>query len=174
MHSAVYERVVDSASGSVEYLYKGRHPNQSKTDQLVNQGKKINLSLSEMTGFFRQMAKLIKTKKFNESRPIPGCRTYFLGKFLKNTLMHAQTYLFAGIRPEIKYTTFTENTLHFADNASIVKLKPKTMDSHGHSGGDRLAEKEEVPHGLFAQENTIDSLHEKLKVMHDVVSGTIY
>lgn len=93
VHSAQYERVVDPNNNNVEYVYKGRHPKQSKTDELVKQGKKINLSLSEMTGFFRQMAKLIKNKKFNESRPIPGCRNYFLGKFLKNTLMHAQTYV---------------------------------------------------------------------------------
>jgi hypothetical protein len=90
VHSAQYERVV-TKKGNIEYVYKGKHPNQAKTEELVKQGKKINLSLSEMTGFFRQMAKLIKSQKFNPDRPIPGCRTYFLGKFLKNTLMHAQT-----------------------------------------------------------------------------------
>ena len=37
-------------------------------------------------------------------------------------------YLFAGIRPEMKYQSFTGTTLNFAENASIVKLKPKTMD----------------------------------------------
>ena len=95
VYCAKYERHVNQ-DGSIEYIEKGKDSKQSKTDELVKQGKKINLSLSEMTGFFRQMAKLIKTKKFNSKRPIPGCRTYFLGKFLKNTLMHAQTYLFAG------------------------------------------------------------------------------
>ena len=167
VHCAQYERVV-TESGNVDYVYKGRHPKQSKTDELVKQGKKINLSLSEMTGFFRQMAKLIKNKKFNESRPIPGCRTYFLGKFLKNTLMHAQTYLFAGVRPEIQYQTFTASTLAFAENASVVKLKPKRMDSHDESDS-KLGGADD--HGLYASENTLDSLHEKLRVMHDVVSG---
>ena len=170
VHCAQYDRVVSKDGKNVDYVYKGKHPNQAKTDELVRQGKKINLSLSEMTGFFRQMAKLIKTKKFNEKRPIPGCRTYFLGKFLKNTLMHAQTYLFAGIRPEIQYQTFTEATLAFAKNASVVKLQPKRMDSH-EDNQIGLGEGAEEPHGLYAQENTLSSLHEKLKVMHDVISG---
>jgi chromosome segregation ATPase len=175
VHCAQYERVVDPNSGAVEYNYKGRHPDNARTDELVNQGKKINLSLSEMTGFFRQMAKLIKRKKFNPNRPIPGCRTYFLGKFLKNTLMHAQTYLFAAIRPELQYQTFTEATLRFATNASIVKLRPRKMDSHTGpallpvAGGEKSAKND--LHGLWAMENTPDSLRDKLDVMHDLNAG---
>ena len=57
VHCAQYERSVDQNTGAVEYKYKGRHPDSSKTDELIKQGKKINLSLSEMTGFFRQMVR---------------------------------------------------------------------------------------------------------------------
>ena len=168
VYCAKYDRIV-AKDGSIEYIERGKDSKQSKTDELVAQGKKINLSLSEMTGFFRQMAKLIKAKKFNSSRPIPGCRTYFLGKFLKNTLMHAQTYLFAGIRPEHRYQTFTEATLHFAENASVVKLQPKRMDSHLHADHDEMGGADQ--HGLYAHEITLQALQEKLRVMHDVVSG---
>jgi chromosome segregation ATPase len=169
VHCAQYSRSQDD-QGRVQYEYRGRHPDQKKTDELVKQGKKINLSLSEMTGFFRQMAKLIKRKKFNPSRPIPGCRTYFLGKFLKNTLMHAQTYLFAAIRPELQYQTFTESTLEFANHASVVKLRPKRMDSH-QVNHDSLPGNATHDHGLFSVENRPASLHEKLELLHGQISG---
>ena len=169
VHCAQYHRTVDT-DGHTQYEYRGRDPDRTKTENLVKQGKKINLSLSEMTGFFRQMAKLIKTKKFNPNRPIPGCRTYFLGKFLKNTLMHAQTYLFAAIRPELQYQTFTESTLEFAVNASVVKLRPKRMDSH-QVDHDTLPGNITHDHGLFTVENLPDSLHEKLQLLHESISG---
>ena len=171
VHCAQYSRQVDK-DGHVHYEYSGRHPNKSKTDELVRQGKKINLSLSEMTGFFRQMARLIKQKKFNPGRPIPGCRTYFLGKFLKNTLMHAQTYLFAAIRPELQYQAFTESTLDFANNASVIKLKPRRMDSHQVTGNSNHEDPDAHDViGLLASENQPAMLHEKLNLLHDVVAG---
>jgi hypothetical protein len=49
--------------GSIENQYVGPHPDQTKTKQLQNQGKKINLSLSEMAQFFMKMAGAIKAKK---------------------------------------------------------------------------------------------------------------
>ena len=59
-----------------------------------------------------------------------GCNNYFLGKFLKQTMLRAHTYLFAAVRPELRYQTYTRSTLDFAINASLVKLKPKRMNSH--------------------------------------------
>ena len=169
VHCAQYARSVDS-DGHVHYEYRGKDPDRKKTDELVRQGKKINLSLSEMTGFFRQMAKLIKQKKFNPDRPIPGCRTYFLGKFLKNTLMHARTYLFAAIRPELQYQTFTESTLEFANHASVVKLRPRRMDSH-QVDHDALTGDARFDQLLFTVENKPESLHEKMQLLHDSTSG---
>ena len=49
--------------GTVEYKYEGPHKDQTKTKNLQNQGKKINLSLSEMAQFFMKMANAIKAKK---------------------------------------------------------------------------------------------------------------
>jgi hypothetical protein len=123
-----------------------------------------------MTGFFRQMAKLIKRKKFNPSRPIPGCRTYFLGKFLKNTLMHARTYLFAAIRPELQYQTFTESTLEFANHASVIKLRPRRMDSH-QVDHEALTGDARFDQLLFTVENKSKSLNEKMQLLHDSTSG---
>ena len=171
VHHSIYKRVEDLETGHVRYVYS-KPGSQKKTDELVKQGKKINLSLSEMTGFFRQMAKLIKRGKFNPGRPIPGCRTYFLGKFLKNTLMHAQTYLFAAVRPELKYQTFTEATLNFATNASVVKLRPRRMDSHGPT--DLLlgaAARDHEEHGLFADETKPQAMMDKLAVVQDMFVG---
>ena len=61
VHCAQYRRIVDEGEHGeqqVRYEYVGRNPDKRKTDELVNQGKKINLSLSEMTGFFRQMVRM--------------------------------------------------------------------------------------------------------------------
>ena len=41
----------------------GAHADKSKTKELRDQGKKINLSLSEMAQFFLKMAQAIKKKK---------------------------------------------------------------------------------------------------------------
>lgn len=87
--------------GTVEYKYKGPHPDQTKTKNLQNQGKKINLSLSEMAQFFMKMAGAIKAKKLKPGKSIPGCNSYFLCKYLKDTMLQARTYLFCAIRPEV-------------------------------------------------------------------------
>eukprot|EP00924_Labyrinthula_sp_SR-Ha-C_P007575 maker-scaffold_42-snap-gene-0.53-mRNA-1 protein AED:0.04 eAED:0.04 QI:0/0/0/0.66/0.8/0.66/6/0/1391 len=121
---ASYKKIVHD-SGDVEYKCLGQHKDQSKTRQLQDQGKKINLSLSEMAQFFMKMAKAVESKKLAAGQSIPGCTSYFLCKFLKDTMLQAKTYLFCAIRPEAKFHRYTFSTLGFASNASIIKVKPK-------------------------------------------------
>jgi hypothetical protein len=103
----------------------GPHADQAKTKNLQDQGKKINLSLSEMAQFFMKMAQAIKKKKLKPGGSVPGCNTYFLSKFLKDTMLNARTYLTCAIRPEAMYHKYTRATLRFAKDASVVKLQPK-------------------------------------------------
>ena len=111
--------------GSIENQYQGPHPDKQKTKELQDQGKKINLSLSEMAQFFMKMADAIKKKKLKPGQSIPGCNSYFLCKYLKDTMLCARTYLFCAIRPEVKFHPYTFSTLGFAKNASVIKLQPK-------------------------------------------------
>jgi hypothetical protein len=111
--------------GTVDHNFIGAHPDKVKTKELQNQGKKINLSLTEMAQFFMKMAQAIKKKKLKPGKSIPGCNSYFLCKFLKDTMLQARTYLFCAIRPEVKFHPYTFSTLGFAKNASVVKLTPK-------------------------------------------------
>lgn len=125
---ARYKKVtVTDSSGkeSFEYKYVGPHGDANKTKQLQDQGKKINLSLTEMSQFFMKMAQAIKRKKLKAGKSIPGCNSYFLCKYLKDTMMQARTYLFCAIRPEVKFLQYTFSTLGFAKNASVIKLQPK-------------------------------------------------
>jgi hypothetical protein len=108
-----------------EYELIGPNKDTNKTKQLQDQGKKINLSLTEMAQFFMKMASAIKKKKLKPGKSIPGCNSYFLCKYLKDTMMQARTYLFCAIRPEVKYLSYTFSTLGFAKNASVIKLSPK-------------------------------------------------
>eukprot|EP00941_MAST-03F_sp_MAST-3F-sp1_P002377 g2377.t1 len=78
-----------------------------------------------MAQFFMKMAQAIKKKKLKPGKSIPGCNSYFLCKFLKDTMLQARTYLFCAIRPECKYHPYTFSTLGFAKNASVIKLSPK-------------------------------------------------
>ncbi len=110
---------------SFEYKFIGAHADANKTKQLQDQGKKINLSLTEMAQFFMKMAQAIKRKKLKPGSSIPGCNSYFLCKYLKDTMMQARTYLFCAIRPEVKFMPYTFSTLGFAKNASVIKLSPK-------------------------------------------------
>ena len=57
---------------------------------LQNQGMKINLSLTEMSQFFMKMADAVKKKKLKPGASIPGCNSYFLCKFLKDTMLQAR------------------------------------------------------------------------------------
>ena len=125
---AIYKKVkAKDAKGndSFEYVFKGAHEDKNKTKQLQDQGKKINLSLTEMAQFFMKMAQAIKKKKLKPGGSIPGCNSYFLCKYLKDTMMQARTYLFCAIRPESKFMPYTFSTLGFAKNASVIKLTPK-------------------------------------------------
>jgi hypothetical protein len=96
---AEYKKVPQD-DGSVEYQLIGPHGNQAKTKELQDQGKKINLSLSEMAQFFMKMAAAFKKGELKAGGSIPGCNSYFLCKYLKDTMMQAKTYLFCAIRPE--------------------------------------------------------------------------
>ena len=78
-----------------------------------------------MAQFFMKMAQAVKANTLQPGTSIPGCNSYFLCKYLKDTMLQAKTYLFAAIRPEVKFQPYTFATLTFAKNASVVKLKPK-------------------------------------------------
>ncbi|CAM9516344.1 unnamed protein product, partial [Choristocarpus tenellus] len=121
---AMYKKIVYDG-GDVEYEYTGPHPDARKTKELQDQGKKINLSLSEMAQFFMKMAEAVQKGTLKPGLSIPGCNSYFLCKYLKDTMLQARTYLFCAIRPEVTYHRYTFATLGFAKNASVVKLQPK-------------------------------------------------
>jgi hypothetical protein len=118
-------KTVKHDDGTVDHDLIGPHKDQRKTKELQDQGKKINLSLSEMAQFFMKMAQAVKAKKLKPGKTIPGCNSYFLCKYLKDTMVQAKTYLFCAIRPEVKYHKYTYATLGFAKNASVIKLAPK-------------------------------------------------
>ncbi|CAM9275513.1 unnamed protein product [Scytosiphon promiscuus] len=121
---ALYEKKTFEC-GDIEYKFLGPHQDQRKTKELQDQGKKINLSLSEMAQFFMKMAEAVQKNTLKPGGSIPGCNSYFLCKYLKDTMLQARTYLFCAIRPEVAYHRYTFATLGFAKNASVVKLKPK-------------------------------------------------
>ena len=121
---AKYQHIKEE-DGTMFHKYIGPHDDPKKTKELQDQGKKINLSLTEMAQFFMKMAQAIKKKKLKPGKSIPGCNSYFLCKFLKDTMLQARTYLFCAIRPEVKYHNYTFSTLGFAKNASVIKLSPK-------------------------------------------------
>lgn len=121
---AEYKKVVFE-NGDIEHKYVGPHADASKSKELQDQGKKINLSLTEMAQFFMKMAEAYKANKLKPGMSIPGCNSYFLCKYLKDTMLQARTYLFCAIRPEVKFLNYTFSTLGFAKNASVIKLQPK-------------------------------------------------
>ncbi|TMW64265.1 hypothetical protein Poli38472_012887 [Pythium oligandrum] len=125
---AEYKKVVFD-NGDIEHKYLGPHPDPSKSKELQDQGKKINLSLTEMAQFFMKMAEAVKANKLKPGMSIPGCNSYFLCKYLKDTMLQARTYLFCAIRPEVKFHNYTFSTLGFAKNASVIKLQPKKASS---------------------------------------------
>lgn len=121
---AEYKKVVFD-NGEIEHKFLGPHPDPAKSKELQDQGKKINLSLTEMAQFFMKMAEAVKANKLKPGASIPGCNSYFLCKYLKDTMLQARTYLFCAIRPEVKFHGYTFSTLGFAKNASVIKLQPK-------------------------------------------------
>jgi hypothetical protein len=132
VYHALYNKTeveVEDKDGSMvktmRYELVGQHKDVMKTKILQDQGKKINLSLSEMSQFFMKMAQAIKSKKLKPGGTISGCNSYFLCKYLKDTMLKAKTYLFCALRPEVSYHRYTFSTLEFGKNASVVKLQPK-------------------------------------------------
>ena len=108
---------------SFEYVLKACMPMPTKRSSSKT-SKKLTC-LSEMAQFFMKMAQAIKRKKLKPGTSVPGCRSYFLCKYLKDTMMQSRTYLFCAIRPEVKFQNYTFSTLGFAKNASVIKLSPK-------------------------------------------------
>lgn len=138
--------------GSFEYKFTGAHPDIKKTKELQDQGKKINLSLSEMAQFFMKMAEAVKAKKLKPGMTIPGCNSFFLCKYLKDTMLQARTYLFCAIRPEVQFLKYTFATLGFAKNASVVKLNPKKAGAVAASANEKkLMAELEAMKALVAQ-----------------------
>lgn len=72
-----------------------------------------------------KMAEAVLKKKLTPGMSIPGCNSFFLCKYLKDTMLQARTYLFCAIRPEVEFLRYTFATLGFAKNASVVRLSPK-------------------------------------------------
>jgi len=124
---AEYKQVkyVENGVEQTDHKYIGPHRDRGKTKELQDQGKKINLSLSEMATYFMKMAEAVQKKTLKPGKSIPGCNSYFLGRYLKDTMIQAKTYLFAAIRPEANFLNYTYSTLGFAKNASVIKLEPK-------------------------------------------------
>lgn len=137
--------------GSFEYKFTGAHPDVKKTKELQEQGKKINLSLSEMAQFFMKMAEAVMKKKLKPGASIPGCNSFFLCKYLKDTMLQARTYLFCAIRPEVQFLKYTFATLGFAKNASVVKLAPKKATVAASAAERRLMAELEAMKALVAQ-----------------------
>ena len=148
IYFANYE-TVPMGDGTTEQKLVGPHADQAKTKELRAQGKKINLSLSEMAQFFMKMANAIKAKKLAPGKSIPGCNSYFLCKYLKDIMLQARTYLFCAIRPEVTYAKYTFATLGFAKNAPVVQLKPKQASVEMSAGERKLMEQLAEPFGLL-------------------------
>jgi hypothetical protein len=64
-----------------------------------------------MAQFFMKMAEAVVKKKLTPGMSIPGCNSFFLCKYLKDTMLNARTYLFCAIRPEVTYLKYTFATL---------------------------------------------------------------
>ena len=140
--------------GTFEYKYIGPHDDVKKTKELQDQGKKINLSLSEMAQFFMKMAEAVKANKLKAGMSIPGCNSFFLCKYLKDTMLQARTYLFCAIRPEVTYLKYTFATLGFATNASVVKLSPRKVTVAASAAERALQEQLEI---LQAEKDALDA-----------------
>lgn len=147
---ALYDKV-NFDDGTFEYVFKGAHADMKKTKELQEQGKKINLSLSEMSQFFMKMAELVMKKKLQPGMSIPGCNSFFLCKYLKDTMLQSRTYLFCAIRPEVQFLKYTFATLGFAKNASVVKLAPKKATTAASPGERKLMAELEAMKALVEQ-----------------------
>lgn len=90
-------------------------------------------------------------KKLKPGMSIPGCNSFFLCKYLKDTMLQARTYLFCAIRPEVEYLKYTFATLGFAKNASVVKLTPKKATSSASPAERKLMAELEAMKALVEQ-----------------------
>lgn len=185
IYYAQYDKI-KIAENDYEYKLIGPHQDQKKTKELQDQGKKINLSLSEMAQFFMKMAEAFLKNKLTPGMSIPGCNSFFLCKYLKDTMLQARTYLFCAIRPEVTYLKYTFATLGFAKNASVVKLAPKKATVSASAAERKLMAELEAMKALVAQlqaqstipsnintnaEDTIRDLQAKLLAKQDALSN---
>ena len=100
-----YER--DKDDGSATDVVAG--VDEAKTSSMVDQAKKIQISIAEIAHYF---------EKHEEGKMTPGCTTYFPMKYLKEVMeQEAESYVFAGIRPEAKYLPQTAQALELASKA---------------------------------------------------------
>mmetsp|Transcript_30506 Transcript_30506/g.41769 ORF Transcript_30506/g.41769 Transcript_30506/m.41769 type:complete len:716 (+) Transcript_30506:1-2148(+) len=98
-----------------------------------------------------KMAEAFKAKKLKPGASIPGCNSFFLCKYLKDTMLQARTYLFCAIRPEVQFLKYTFATLGFAQNASVVKLAPKKATVAASAQERKLMAELEAMKALVAQ-----------------------
>ncbi|KAE9137335.1 hypothetical protein PF010_g1339 [Phytophthora fragariae] len=164
---ADYKKVVYE-DGEIEHKYVGPHPDASKSKELQDQGKKINLSLTEMAQFFMKMAEAVKANKLKPGMSIPGCNSYFLCKYLKDTMLQARTYLFCAIRPEVKFHGYTFSTLGFAKNASVIKLQPKKASTAASPAERKLMAELEQMKALV---NQLKEENERIAKMRNAAGG---
>ena len=80
-----------------------------------------------MAQFFMKMAKAVKSKKLKPGQSIPGCNSYFLCKYLKDTMLIAKTYLFCAIRPEKKFHPYS----YAASSSSLCMLHHSFLNHKG-------------------------------------------
>ncbi|KUF97306.1 Transcription initiation factor TFIID subunit 13 [Phytophthora nicotianae] len=165
---ADYKKVVFE-NGEIEHKYLGPHPDASKSKELQDQGKKINLSLTEMAQFFMKMAEAVKANKLKPGMSIPGCNSYFLCKYLKDTMLQARTYLFCAIRPEVKFHGYTFSTLGFAKNASVIKLQPKKASTAASPAERKLMAELEQMKALVSQ---LKDENERIAKVRSVSAGS--
>lgn len=97
------------------------------------------------------MAEAVKAKKLQPGSTIPGCNSFFLCKYLKDTMLQARTYLFCAIRPEVEFLKYTFATLGFAKNASVVRLAPKKATVAASAGERKLLAELDAMKALVAQ-----------------------
>ncbi|KAF4030775.1 Kinesin motor domain [Phytophthora infestans] len=164
---ADYKKVVFE-DGEIEHKYLGPHPDALKSKELQDQGKKINLSLTEMAQFFMKMAEAVKANKLKPGMSIPGCNSYFLCKYLKDTMLQARTYLFCAIRPEVKFHGYTFSTLGFAKNASVIKLQPKKASTAASPAERKLMAELEQMKALVSQ---LKDENERIATMRTASAG---
>jgi hypothetical protein len=74
-----------------------------------------------------KMAEAVKKKQLKPGHSIPGCNSYFLCKYLKDTMLQAKTYLFCAIRPEVQYHRYTFSTLGFATVSTSDRMIYSTV-----------------------------------------------